>query len=76
MAIAMNCKSYILSCGHCGISEEMIFFRLPGHLGYRCRDGGERVFKAKRGFFGDRLPDTCPVCKGKLKQKSGPLIRS
>ena len=72
----VSCKSYILSCEHCGIKEEMIFFRLPGHLGYRCRDSGERAFKARRGFFGDSPPDTCPVCKGKLKQKSGPAIRS
>ena len=76
MAIAMNCKSYILSCEHCGIREEMIFSRVPGLQGYRCRSDSERVFKARRGFFGDRPPDTCPVCGKKLKQSSGPLIRS
>lgn len=70
------CKSYILSCEHCGITEGMILFKLPGHLGYRCRDSnGEQIFKARRGLFGDKTPEHCPVCNGRLKQEPGPTIK-
>ena len=76
MVISTQYKSYKLTCAKCNISENMIFIKRLGQLGFRHWNTGDRkpVFKPRCGIINDKPPTKCPVCGSRLKQQPGPRI--
>ncbi len=77
MLLPLRYKSYRLSCKKCNLSEDMIFTKRIGQLGFRYWDtgNGKPVIKPRHGIINDRPPAKCPLCESRLTQEPGPVIQ-